>query len=341
MRNYERKPNRFTLKMYYNGKLIVTTNKYGHKQESRRDFDSPFNDIKKLGKNPYRDSRLIQDGNNNPHPMEYNAFENSWESVDLGENLAEIFRLILRDGTEDYYHGRYYSAKSYRGGLDKLELPKPNGGGNYYTLKIIDNMSPLRDEKGEIYDISYLKTEYDYLVQQEKYNKLDRNTRKRLREIKREIDNYYTSRVIFSYKFSADEYSYDGKDFTPPMPLVWKDFNVNFNSKKEMSERLGNITHNYADISEFNDTRNKLSRLKRTLENILDELDNEEITHDSIRILELESELESVNYKILLLECTFFKGLRSTIKQYFSMNKFTNRFIHPVTRNNNFHTFSA
>jgi hypothetical protein len=335
MRNYKRKPNRFSLQMLYNGELIVTTNRYGKKQKAQRDFDSSFNEPYHLGKNPYNDKTMLQDEKNNPHKFELNAFENSWESVELGDELTELFRLILRDGTESYYQDRYNSAKNHKDGLKNLKLAKPNGGGNYYTIVIIDNKSLKRKPNGSMHDIAYLKTEYDVLVQKDEFENLSKEESRRLNELEKEIAKFYTKRVIFEHSFSADEYSYDGTDFTPPLPLIWKDFNVEFDSSYKGEDI------EYADISEFNSIRNKVSNLKENRENILNALNSAQEQRDSIRVASLEKELDIINSDLHYYKNIYFRGIRSITKHYLNLDRYTNRFIHSRPRHNNFYASSS
>lgn len=336
-RNYKRRPNRFSLQMLYNGELIVTTNRYGNKQPAKRDFDASFNEPFNLGNNPFNDKKLIQDGNNNPHPYELGVFENSWEAVDLGDSLTELFRLILRDGTEDYYQDRYNISKNIKDGLKNLNLTKPNGGNNTYTLVIIDNKSPLRDENGSIYDIAYLHTEFDALVQKEKAGNLSKDQKLRLSEVQREIKLYYTKREIFRHSFSADEYSYDGKDFTPPMPLIWKDFNVDYKPLRRKEVK----NYQYADISQFNSIRNKVVRLRQLRKKIIRQIEIATEQQNNVKLATLEHNLEEVNGDLHYHSNIYFKGLRSTIKAYFSLEEYTNRFLNAMPRYNNFHAVSS
>ena len=39
--------------------------------------------------------KTVFNNNRTPHQWERNIFENSWEAVDMGEKLVEVFRLIL------------------------------------------------------------------------------------------------------------------------------------------------------------------------------------------------------------------------------------------------------
>ena len=335
MRNYKRKPNRFSLQMLYNDKLIVTTNRFGKRQIAQRDFDSSFSEPFHLGKNPYSDKSMIQDENNNPHKFELNAFDNSWEAIELGDELAELFRLILRDGTENYYQDRYYSAKNHRDGLKNLKLPKPNDGGNYYTIVIIDNKSLKRKANGSMHDITYLKTEYDVLLQKDEFETLSATESNRLIELENKIASFYTKREIFRYSFSADEYSYDGTEFTPPLPLIWKDFNVDYNSTSKADKV------EYADISDYNHIRNKVAKLRDKQKILLNEQKIAEERRDTFKATSLGKELEEINNDLYYYTNIFFKGIRSITKGYLNMNKFTNRFIHPRPRYNNFHAVSS
>lgn len=336
MRDYKRKPNRFSLQMLYNNKLIVTTNRYGKTQKAQRDFDSSFNEPFHLGFNSYNDKRLIQDEKNNPHQFELKVFENSWEAVELGDSMVELFRLILRDGTENFYQDRYRFSKGNKEKLNNLDLFKPNGGGNYYTLVIVDNRSLLRRSNGSMLDIGYLKTEHDVLVQKEDFDYLTSKEEQRMEYLEKQINQSYVRREVFRHSFSADEYSYNGTDFTPPLPLIWKDFNVNFNSV-----RGDNVE--YAEISEFNSIRNKVAQLKDSRKQILNKLRLSEKHGKNWDTSSSSRELEDINADIHYYSSIHFKGLRSNIKQTLNKDKdkFINRFMYPKSRHNNFNTSSS
>ena len=377
MRDYTKNPNRFSLLLLYNNVLITSTNRYGSTQSAKRDFDAQFNVPTYLGNNPLNDDvnakirslsgqikkhydksnkfrmrydevdsikyeiemlesmKTVFNNNRTPHQWERNIFENSWEAVDMGEKLVEVFRLILREGTESYYQDRYMIAKCNEETLNNLTLEKPNGGNNYYTIRIIDNKHPIRDNIGKINNLTEVTNEYDTLLQKSSFGGLTPKETKQMLVLKEQIQNNYKSQKIFECHFSADEYSYDGTDFTPPLTLAWKGFNVDFNTPAKHQKI------EYADISEFKSIRDRVSTIRRKVTNMLVELEYAKELNDAFKITAIENELEHLNSNLHHYTNICFKGLRQIIKECFNINEYTNKYLYPETRYNNYNTLSA
>lgn len=367
--NYENQKSRFSLVMYYNGKKISTIDTLGRKHEAKRDFDAAFYEPIRLGNNPLNgdmykklvsldkklkngsindemrnrlesemislESKMIFMGeNNSPHVWERNVFENSWESVEMGEQLVETFRAILRDGTENFYQDVYLSAKM-KNSVDKLNITRPNGGNNEFSIVVLDNQSIRRHPKsGERVDIIDMKNEYDELLQRDLYNSLGEKEQQRLFELERELSKHYVKREIFRCSFSADDYSYDGSDFTPPLSLIWKDFNVELKSRRSKNVE-------YADISEFNSIRNELAKCKQQRAKVLNSLEIANKHKKTMDVASLQRSLDKLNNKIKSYRNTYFRGVRSIVKYYLSMDRYTNRYLHPKAKHNNYDAFSC
>lgn len=362
-RDYSKEPNRFTLKMLYNGDLIVTTDRNGNQRKAVRDFDYQFREPRFLGDNPLNDKvnqRLgqlrkqlrakgisednaeglkfeidwlknqvvVQDEHNNPHKWERNLFENSWEAVEMGDRLIEIFRLKLRDGTEDYI--------SMSRKLNKPPNLEPQK--NYYTLVLMDNQSIRRDENGQTVNVRGIMNQIDSLNSKAEFDEASGEELRKLESLKKELKSSRMSREIFRCDFSADDFSYDGKDFTPPLSLVWKDFNVYFKSPAWGADKN---KMEFSDVDNYNNIINTLSNFKRQRSQILEALEEASELRDNIKTRVIEKSLESVNEEISYRENIYFKGLRSCIKQYLNREYYENRFLKPVERYNNFHMNSS
>jgi len=341
--DYTKEPNRFTLKMLYNDKLIVTTDKRGNKREAKRDiFKFPYNEPNVLGNNHLKDRSLIQDEKNNPHIYEKNIFENSWEAVEMGEKLIEVFRLAMRIGTEDYISREYNEKK--RKGLSLDYINQSSKKGNKFTIVLMDNLSIKRDSRGKKIKIQSIKDRISVLKEKDHFGDITRDEYFELTKLEDKVANSYTKRELYRCSFSADDYSYDGDKFTPPLSRIWKNFNVNslnyynFDTSNRFINKEDIVI---SDISNYNEISNKMSICKIERKKILKILEESKNGVDHIRQKFLEKNLEDINKKMYFYESHYFKGLRSIIKNYLNREYYSNRFTQPKPKFNNYKANSS
>jgi hypothetical protein len=360
MRDYSKKPNRFTFKLLYNGEPVTTVDGTGNVREAERDFDSPFNEPYNVQQ--FLDNRIIVP--NGKPLMDYYKytylFENSWEAVELGEAISENFRLILRQGTEQFLNNLNNTDRTILMGemmalKDSIKAIKTEydptqdyaafqntladwhkGKTNTFTFVIIDRRSPIRNENGSVADLRDLNHQIDELKEREKFQALSQEDRKALKNLEAELSSYYTEREIFRHSISADDYSYNGKDFTPPLGIIWKDFNVNFKSPTE-----DRSTVEYADISEFISVSDKVSNLKKRIEKLKMIASEVEKTGDNIKVASIEADVRKIEREMSKSENVYFKGLRTLIKEYMNLEEYTNRFMVNREKNSNYYTNSS
>lgn len=357
-RDYSKNPNRFTFRLLYNGEPVLTQDYHGNTRETDRDFDSPYFEPFNLSK--HIDESIIMDENYpTMHYFQYaNIFENSWESVELGEEISEIFRLLLKNGTEQYLYNLHNTDRTifmgqnmhmkdpnkiiknksnptqeYNKFKDDMSNWYKNSRGNTFTFVIIDKKYPIRNEKGYFHDLRDLNNQIDTLREKSKFNKLTQEERGQLKALEDRYSTFFTEKEIFSCTISADDFSYNDKDFIPPFGLIWKDFNVNFSSQSSDSE--------CECISEFSNIKNKAINYRMHIDRLRDYLTEVEKTGDNIKIASIEVDIRKAERELTKLEKITFKGIRTLIKEYFNKDSYENRFIHPKPKNNNKYTNSC
>jgi hypothetical protein len=326
-RDYKSQPNRFQLQMLYNDKLIANFDRNGQEYIAQRDFDSRFYEPEGLGANPLTE---IQNSKNKPHIYE-NVFENSWEAVSMGDKMIEVFRLALRQGTEEYLSRSSTS-------IYATNLQSQKSSGNKFTLVIYDNHSLKRDEEGLLPRVDILKNKLAKLQEMNVFGKITPQERDELHSLSKQLKDMYVKRELFRCSFSADDYSYNGKDFTPPLNQIWKDFNVYFKSPKPLVQKE-NVT--YADIEDYQSIMGTIASLKREKAVVFEKYTEALEGQDNIKTKSLEKALAAADKKITNYENTTFKGLRTIIKEAFGADDYTNRFLTVSPKVNTFTANSA
>lgn len=363
MRDYSKKPNRFTFKLLYNNEVVTATDNYGNIRPAERHFDSPFFEPYNL--NPYLDKKIsLTEGESLMDYLKYTkTFENSWESIELGEAVADIFRLILRNGTEQYLYDMQRNEKSIFMGqifptkdvIKKIKTDNDNiatqdydaynsemdkwysGKKNTYTFVVIDKKSPIRNHKGYFYDLKEISNTIDILQEKAKYGKLIEEEEINLERNEAKLAAHYIEREIFRYSISADDFSYNGKDFTPPIAIIWKDFNIKFQSSHE--DGKGSIE--YRDISEYSKINEQHTNIKfriETLKKYIDEIQN---LGDNIKIASIEKDIRKLESEAFKLEKIYFKGIRTLVKEYLNLDMYENRFLNTREKNCNYFVNSS
>jgi hypothetical protein len=361
MRDYSRKPNRFTFKLLYNNEVVTATDNYGNIRPAERHFDSPFFEPYNL--NPFLDKKIsLRDGETAMDYLKYTKlFENSWESVELGEAVSDIFRLILRHGTEQYLYdmqrneksilmGQIMAAKdaskkikvesdatqdyeAYKSEIDKWANSKKNT----YTFVVIDKKSPIRNQKGYFYDLKELTNSVDVLHEKMKFGKLTEEEEITLSNNEAKLAAHYIEKEIFRYSISADDFSYNGKDFTPPIAIIWKDFNIKFQSSYE--DGKGSLE--YRDISEFSKISEQHTNMKFRIETLKKYISEIEDLGDNIKIASIEKDVRRLESEMFKLEKIYFKGIRTLVKEYLNMDDYENRFLNIREKNCNYFVNSS
>jgi hypothetical protein len=363
MRDYSKKPNRFTFKLLYNNEVVTATDNFGNIRPAERHFDAPFFEPYNLA--PFLDKKLSI--RNEESVMEYyrytNIFENSWESVELGEAVSEIFRLILRHGTEQYLYDMQRNEKSilmgqilptkdafkkiknqkdlvatqeydaYRTEIENWAKTK----NNTYTFIVVDKKSPIRNHKGYFYDLKELSNSIDVLQEKAKYGKLSEEEVASLERYEAKLATHYVEKEIFRYNISADDFSYNGRDFTPPIAIIWKDFNIKFQSPRE--DGKGNLE--YRDVSEFSKINDQHTNIKFKIETLKKYIDEVKQTGDNIKVASIEKDVRRLESEMLKLEKICFKGIRTLVKEYLNLNEYENRFLNVREKNSNYFVNSS
>lgn len=357
MRDYQRKPNRFTFKLLFNGEPVTTVDHSGNSRDTERDFDAPFSEPYNL--NPFLDSRIKIPGNSTIMDVyQYtNIFENSWEAVELGEEISDIFRLVLRQGTEQYLMnlnktdrsilmGEVMSIKDSIQGIktehdttqDYLKFKSSlenwaKGKTNEFTFVIIDKRSPVRKPTGYFNDLKELNNQIDVLKEKQKFGNITKEEMTSLKTFEKELSGYYTEREIFRHSISADDFSYSGKEFTPPIAIIWKDFNINFNTPSEE----GKAGIEYADISDYQTLTTKSFNFKSRIDQLKAIVSEVEKTGDNIKVASIEADMRKIERELSKVENTYFKGIRTLIKEYLNLEQYENRFLNVRDKNLNFY----
>ena len=332
MRDYSKEPNRFSFKLLYNNEPVVTVDNYGNQRASERDFDSPFNEFTSV-----KDS-----------------FENSWESVELGEEISKIFRLILKQGTEQFLYSLNKAEKTLflneiiqTKDLDKIVKDKNSptqelreyerkkdewfkAKKNTFTFVIVDRKSLIRDEYGYFPNLRSLYDQIDTYKEKIKFNKITSDELSEYKSLQKELAKYYTEKEIFKCDISADDFSYNGKDFTPPISIIWKDFNINYSSPRGDQSNI-----EYDDISNFSMYSEKAFNIKNKIEKLKEYLNEMEKIADNIKIASIEADIRKYERELSKVENVYFLGIRSLIKDYFNRENYTNRFLINRMKNNN------
>lgn len=363
MRDYSRKPNRFTFKLLYNDEVVTATDNYGNIRPAERHFDSPFFEPYNL--NPFIDKKIPM--RENETAMDYvkytKTFENSWESVELGEAISDIFRLILRHGTEQYLYDMQRNEKSILMGqiLTAKDVAKriknekdsvatqdyeayqeeinkwAKGKKNTYTFIVVDKKSPIRNNKGYFYDLKELSNSVDVLQEKSKFGKLSEEEEMLLANNESKLAAHYIEKEIFRYSISADDFSYNGKDFTPPIAIIWKDFNIKFQSSYE--DGKGSVE--YRDISEFSKINEQHTNIKFKIDTLKKYIDEIQDLGDNIKIASIEKDVRKLESEMFKLEKIYFKGIRTLIKEYLNMDEYENRFLNIREKNCNYFVNSS
>lgn len=363
MRDYSKKPNRFTFKLLYNNEVVTATDNYGNIRPAERHFDSPFFEPYNL--NPYLDKKIsLREGESVMEYLKYtNTFENSWESVELGEAISDIFRLILRHGTEQYLYdiqrneksivmGQIMTAKDaikriknekgnlatqdyevYRSEIDGWAKNKKNT----YSFVVIDKKSPIRNHKGYFYDLKEISNMIDVLQEKAKYGKLSEAEEAILERNEAKLAAHYVEKEIFRYSISADDFSYNGKDFTPPIAIIWKDFNIKFQSSYE--DGKGSLE--YRDISEYSKINEQHTNIKFRIDTLKKYIDEIEDSGDNIKIASIEKDIRRLESEMFKLEKIYFKGIRTLVKEYLNMDEYENLFLNIREKNCNYFVNSS
>lgn len=342
--------NRFTLKMLYNDEPIVTTDYNGVKHEAKRDiFKFPLYEPLQLGNNMLNEPKYIQDDNNRPHIFEEGIFENSWQSVEMGEAIIDIFRLAMRIGTEDFM-------EKQRTDINQTSKSKIVDRKNTFSLVLYDTQSLKRDENGKLFDVESLIKSNAKLKEKELFNKITDEEKRELKFQESRLKSMYVTREIFRCDFCADEYSYDGKTFTPPLNKIWKDFSVldlkwndlDEKQKKEKKENSTSLKHEYDNLlipsyKEYLRVVNAIEKMKQKRAILVEHLTSLEGSHDNIKIADLEKSKSKIEKQIYKWENMPFKGIRSTIKEYLNIDskEFVNRFTTPRPKSNHSSAFTC
>ena len=363
MRDYSKKPNRFTFKLLYNNEVVTATDNYGNIRPAERHFDSPFFEPYNL--NPFLDKKVKI--SNEESVMDYykyaNIFENSWESVELGEAISDIFRLILRHGTEQYLYDMQRNEKSILMGqiLSSKDVSKRirnekeilatqdyeaftneidnwyKGKKNTYTFIVVDKKSPIRNHKGYFYDLKELSNSIDVLQERAKYGKLTEEEEATLERNEAKLASYYVEKEIFRYNINADDFSYNGRDFTPPIAIIWKDFNIKFQSTHED----GKNSIEYRDISEYSKINDQHFNIKSKVDALKRYIDEVKQTGDNIKVASIEKDVRRLESEMLKLEKIYFKGVRTLVKEYLNLEEYENRFLNIREKNCNYFVNSS
>jgi hypothetical protein len=347
MRDYTRKPNRFTFRLLYNDEAVYS---------SERDFDAPFPEEFNLSKLLDKKIHLKADDSVMNFLNYTNTFENSWESIELGEQISEIFRLILRNGTEQYLYNLNKSERTLSLGEmmsisdaeKKIKTEKDptqefisyknnvdnwfNQKNNKYTFVIIDRRSLVRRDNGMFNDLKELNNKIDVLREKAQYGKITKEELDVLRSLEKNLQSNYYEREIFRYSISADDFSYNGTTFVPPIGVIWKDFNINFNSPNE--DVRGSIE--YHDISEFSSFSERAMNLRLRLQVMRNAHQEVEKMGDNIKTASIEKDIRKVESELMKAENVYFKGIRTLIKEYINMDSYENRFLYQRSKNNNY-----
>ena len=363
MRDYSKKPNRFTFKLLYNNEVVTATDNYGNIRPAERHFDSPFFEPYNL--NPYLDKKIIlREGECVMEYLKYtNTFENSWESVELGEAISDIFRLILRHGTEQYLYDMQRNEKSIvmgqimtvKDSIKRIKNEKDNlatqdyeayrneidgwakSKKNTYSFVVIDKKSPIRNHKGYFYDLKEISNMIDVLQEKAKYGKLSEAEEAILERNEAKLAAHYVEKEIFRYSISADDFSYNGKDFTPPIAIIWKDFNIKFQSSYE--DGKGSLE--YRDVSEYSKINEQHTNIKFRIDTLKKYIDDIQNSGDNIKIASIEKDIRRLESEMFKLEKIYFKGIRTLVKEYLNMDEYENRFMNIREKNCNYFVNSS
>lgn len=79
-----------------------------------------------------------------PSRIEEDLFENSWEAVEMNNEISSLLRMVLKEASKDFLE-RFSTSVGM-----VTESREPNN--NYYIIELVDKKYPLRDASGYTVD---------------------------------------------------------------------------------------------------------------------------------------------------------------------------------------------
>lgn len=303
--------NRFTLKFLYNGKPVM---QQGTPME--RNFDGWHDDIAPI--------RMCQSDKT------WSDWSDSKEAEKCQKEVADLINHIMWEGSSNFL-AEMGANFDYASKFSHILKNK----GNKFTLVLVDNMAFKRSMFNNLDEFN----ELNETLRKLKTSIVGRTgdlswEQKQIRETEQAIAKFYESKTLFTLNIPADQYTFDGVYHLPPIHKVWKDFNVNYDNvdreDQNKSLRFVNTAVNSQKqlTSIPKDDFQSISWNYRVLKNRANELKVQiDSCDDKVLVVNYEKQLKDCLNKIDQIENTSFQGIRSILKHWLGVKKFTGKWV--------------